>query len=181
MGARRDALPDPRPGHRGNQPRPRASLRELKPLSKHYRHPRTPLLTTVELHDVQPAIDAGPARAGSFSYPGFSGYSPVGVFKTIVRRTLKKAWRPQTQGVPADARALVVYLMGIKIAEDLLHPVHINGAKAALDGIKLQQYGLDAIAFVVRALPRGLGAIFTVADDTKLTIREVRAMFDASP
>ena len=81
----------------------------------------------------------------------------------------------------AAARALVVYLMGTKIAEDLLHPAHMKGAEAVLHEIDPQRYDLDAIVFVVRALPRGLAAIFTVADDTTLTTTQVRAMFDASP
>jgi len=158
-----------------------ASLRELRPLSKIYRHPGTPLLTAVELDEVQPAPDLGPARRGSISYPGFSGYSPSEVFRTIVERAQKKARKRQAHGVPAAARALVVYLMATKIAEDLVHPAHMKGAEAALAEIDPQRYGLDAIAFVVRALPRGLAAIFTVADDTTLTITQVRAMFDASP
>jgi len=158
-----------------------AALRELRPLGKVYRHHGTPLLTTVELNDVQPAPDLGPARRGTISYPGFGGYSPAGVFATIVERAQKKARKRQAQGVPAAARALVVYLMGTKIAEDLLHPAHTKGAEAALAEIDPQRYGLDAIAFVVRALPRGLAAIFTVADDTTLTIAQVQAMFAASP
>jgi hypothetical protein len=110
-----------------------SSLRELSPLKKVYRHPGTPLVTSVELEDVQEASPLGPARPGTISYPGFSGYSPAGVFRTIVERAQKKAMRRQAQGVAASARALVVYLMGTKIAEDLSHPAHLRGAEAEGD------------------------------------------------
>jgi hypothetical protein len=158
-----------------------SSLRELRPLKRVYRHPGTPLVTTVELEDVQEASPLGPARQGTISYPGFSGYSPAGVFRTVVERAQKKAKRRQAHGVAASARALVVYLMGTKIAEDLSHPAHLSGAEAELNEIDPQQYGLDVIAFVVRALPQGLAAILTVADDTTLTIPQVQAMFGLAP
>ena len=120
-------------------------------------------------------------RRGSISYPGFGGYSPAGVFRTVVERAQKKARRRQAHGAAAAARALVVYMMSTKIAEDLLHPAHMKGAEKALGEIEPQQYGLDAIAFVVRTLPRGLGAILWIADDATLTEAQVRAMFDAAP
>jgi hypothetical protein len=81
------------------------SLRDLRPLNKGYRHAGTPLLTTVELDDVETAPDAGPVRRGTIGYPGFSGYSPAGVFRTIVERSQKKAKKRQAQGVSATARA----------------------------------------------------------------------------
>ena len=156
------------------------SLRGLRPLSKVYRHPGTSLVTTVEVENVESAPDRGPARHGSISYPGFDGYSPAGVFGKIIERVEKKARKKQTHGVPAAARALVVYLMGTKIAEDIVHPAHVPGAESALAEIDPRRYGLDAIAFVVRALPHGLAAIFTVADDSTLTETQMRAMFHAS-
>lgn len=71
----------------------------------------------------------------------------------LVERAQKKARRRQAQDVSATARALVVYLPGTKIAEDILRsPAHTNDAEAALHDIDPQRYGLDAIAFVVRAL-----------------------------
>jgi hypothetical protein len=136
------------------------SLRHLKPLTKTYRHERTPLVTTIELYDVAQARQLGPVRRGTISIPGFSGYSPAGVFRTIVDRALRKASRRQVESVPAAARALVVYLMGTKIAEDLIHPSHLREAKAVLDGVDPRSRGLDVLAFVVRALPHGLAAIF---------------------
>jgi hypothetical protein len=154
-----------------------SALRDLRPLNEVYAHADTRLMTSVELDDVEPASPEGPARRGTFSYPGFSGYSPGGVFRKVVDRAAKKARRRQTHGLTTTVRALVVYLMGTKIAEDLLHPAHMDNAKAALDRIDPEEYGLDAIAFVVRAQPRGLAAIFTVADDTRLTEARVRAMF----
>jgi hypothetical protein len=157
------------------------SLRDLRPLNKVYRHAGTPLLTTVELDEVARAPEVGPLRRGTIGYPGFGGYSPAGVFRTIVDRSQKKAKRRQAQGVSASARALVVYLMGTQIAEDLSHPVHLNQAKSALDGVEPLDYGLDVIAFVVRALPRGLAALLTVADDTTLTIPHVQAIFGQTP
>ena len=108
--------------------------------------------------------------------PGFSGYSSAGVFRRTVERSQKKAERRQTQGVPAPARVLVVYLMGTQVAEDLAHPAHLSQAEQALDDIDPHDYDLDAIAFVVRALPEGLAAILTVADDTTLTTDQVKAM-----
>jgi hypothetical protein len=139
------------------------------------------LLTTVELEDVRLAPAEGASRTGAFSYPGFSGYSPAGVFATVVKRAVRKAKERQTKGVSADARALVVYLMRTQIAEDLVHPVHMSQAEQSLQAIDPQEYDLDVIAFVVRARPRGLAAIFTVADDTTLTIPQVEAMFGRSP
>jgi hypothetical protein len=133
-------------------------------------------VTTVELDDVEEAPDAGPQRRGTIGYPGFSGYSPAGVFRRTVARSQRKARRRQTQGVPASARILVVYLMATQIAEDLTHPAHLSQAQQALDDIDPRDYDLDAIAFVVRALPEGLAAILTVADDTTLTSAQVEAM-----
>ena len=152
------------------------ALNALRPFAKEYRHAATPLLTTVELDDVEAAPDAGPLRRGSISYPGFSGYSPAGVFRRTVERSQRKAKRRQTQGVPASARVLVVYLMGTQVAEDLAHPVHLSQAEQALGDIDPRDYNLDAIAFVVRALPAGLAAILTIADDTTLTPAQVQAM-----
>jgi hypothetical protein len=157
------------------------ALRGLRSLDKEYRHMGTPLVTTVQLDDVRQAPELGPVRTGTISTPGFGGYSPAGVFRTIVERAQKKARRRQAQGVRATARALVVYLMGTKIAEDLVRPEHLSSAETAADEINPQDYGLDAIAFVVRALPQGLAAVLTVADDTTLTIPQVQAMFGASP
>ena len=155
-----------------------SALAELRPLDKVYRHPGTPLLTTVEIEDVERSPGHGPVRYGSYSYPGFSGYSPAGVFRTIVERAQKKAKKRQAEGVDASARALVVDLTGTKIAEDLLRsPAHMRGAEEAVKGIDPKEHGLDVIAFVVRVLPRGLAAVLTIADDTTLSIHEVQAMF----
>jgi hypothetical protein len=163
------------------------SLRRLSGMSKTYRHAGTPLVTTVELDDVEEAPDVGPVRRGSISYPGFSGYSPAGVFRTIVTRSQRKAKRRQTHGVDAPARALVVYLMGTQVAEDLAHPAHGEQARRLLEGaepgegIEPRDYGLDVIAFVVRALPEGLAAIFWLLDENStLTIPNVEAMFSAT-
>jgi hypothetical protein len=157
------------------------SLRNLRPLNKVYRHAGTPLLTTVELDDVEMATEVGPVRRGTIGYPGFGGYSPAGVFRTIVDRSQKKAKKRQAQGVSAAARALVVYLMGTQIAEDLAHPAHLNQAKFALDDIDPRDYDLDVIAFVVRRFPQGLAAILMVWDDKTLTMPEVQAMFGQEP
>jgi hypothetical protein len=152
------------------------ALAGLHSFAKTYRHDGTPLLTTVELDDVEEAPDDGPLRRGTIGYPGFSGYSPAGVFRRTVERSQRKARRRQTEGVPAAARILVVYLMGTQIAEDLIHPAHFRQAEQALDDIDPRDYDIDAIAFVVRALPEGLAAILTVADDTTLTTDQVKAM-----
>jgi hypothetical protein len=157
------------------------ALSELRPLSKVYGHGDTPLLTTVEIENVERSSEQGPARRGSFSYPGFSGYSPAGVFRTVVGRALKKAKKRQASGVDASARALVVNLMGTKIAEDLVRSeVHLNQAAEAANGIDPHEYELDVIAFVVRVFPRGLASIVTIAEDTSLPIAEVNAMFGAT-
>jgi hypothetical protein len=157
------------------------ALSDLQPLSKIYRHGTTPLLTTVEIENVERSSEQGPARRGSFSYPGLSGYSPAGVFRTVVERALKKAKKRQASGVDANARALVVNLMGTKIAEDLVRSeVHLNQATESADGIDPQEYGLDVIAFVVRVFPRGLASIVTIAEDTTLPIAEVKAIFGAT-
>jgi hypothetical protein len=158
------------------------ALSERRPLSEVYRHGATPLRTTIELSDVRTADPTlGPERPVSFSYPGFGGYSPAGVFRTVVERAQKKARKRQAHGAAAAARALVVYMMSTKIAEDLLHPAHMKGAEQALGEVDPQEYGLDAIAFVVRTLPRGVGAILWIADDATLTEPQVRALFDAAP
>jgi hypothetical protein len=57
-----------------------------QPQRKTYRHDGAPLLTTVELDDVEEAPDARPLRRGTIGYPGFSGYSPAGVFDRRRRR-----------------------------------------------------------------------------------------------
>ena len=153
------------------------SLRELRPLEKVYAHEGTPLLTTVELEDVKEPSSRGPTRHGQISFPGFSGYSPAGVFRTIAERALKKARKRQTEGIAASGRALVVYLMESKIAEDLVVPAHNRQAEEVVDEIESRDHGLDAIAFVVRALPEGLVSIFTVYDESTLTLAQVEALF----
>ncbi len=153
------------------------ALRKLHRFHKVYRHPETPLQTTVELDYVRPSPEEGPAREGSISAPGFSGYSPGGVFRTIVERAIKKARRRQTQGVDAAARALVVSLDRTMIASDLKHPVHMSEAKSQLDGIEPKRYGLDVITFVTR-VQEGLGQMLTVMDDEVLSTADVMAMFD---
>jgi hypothetical protein len=157
-----------------------STLEEFRSLNKVYRHPGTSLVTTVEVDDVKQASPRGPDRRGAVSTPGYGGYAPAGVFRTVVERAEKKARKRQTYGVTAQARALVVYLMGTKIAEDLIRPAHMKDAEAALDKIDPQRYGLDAIAFVARVLPTGLAAIFTVADDATLTTSQVEDLFHQS-
>lgn len=156
------------------------ALAGLRSLAKTYRHEGAPLLTTVKLDDVEQAPGNGPLRRGTISYPGFGGYSPAGVFRRTVERSQRKARRRQTSGVAASARILVVYLMGTQIAEDLAHPAHLREAEQALDDIDPRDYGLDAIAFLVRALPEGLAAILTVADDTTLTRDQLQAMLGST-
>jgi hypothetical protein len=158
-----------------------AALRKLRSLNREYAHEGTPLVTTVEVDDVQPAPALGPVRRGTHSPPGFSGYSPAGVFATVVDRTKKKARRRQTHGFSAAIRALVVDLMGVKIAGDLVHQAHTDEAKLALTDVDPQEYGLDVIAFMARVLPQGLAAIFTVFDDTTLTAEQVQALFGRRP
>lgn len=91
---------------------------------------------------------------------------------------MKKAKKGQAAGVEAKARVLVVDLTKTQIAQDLGRGTpHLNEAEKALDGIDPQRYGLDAIAFVVRALPRGLAAPLIRVDDTRLSTADVKAMF----
>jgi hypothetical protein len=45
------------------------ALAGLHALAKAYPHDGTPLLTTVELDDVEEAPDAGPLRRGTIGYP----------------------------------------------------------------------------------------------------------------
>ncbi len=153
-------------------------LRDLRPLDKTYRHPETPMITRVTLDHVRSAPEAGPVREGAFSHPGFSGYSPAEVFRRIVEgRVIKKAQERQTHTVGAETRALVVYLMGTSIAQDLTHPAHLEQAESVLGDVDPSDYGLDVIAFVVRTLPRGLGYVLAIADDAHLTQSRVDALF----
>lgn len=154
-----------------------AALTRHDELSRTCLHPDTSLVTTVELSNVREADAVGPTRGGTFSYPGFSGYSPAGVFRGIIERSQRKAGRGQAEGISASARVLVVYMMGTKIFDDLIHPAHMDGAKAAASEIEPHDYGLDAIAFVVRALPLGMAAILSIADDTRLSNTAVKEMF----
>lgn len=153
------------------------ALVELRPLEAEYNHPETSMVTKLEVTNVRSAPAIGPTRHGTFSYPGFSGYLPAGIFRRIVERARSKASRRQVEGVPGATRGLVVYLMGTKIAEDLARRAHLEQAAEALDELEPRDYGLDVIAFVVRALPDGLAALFTVADDATLTSEQVEALF----
>jgi len=162
------------------------ALDQRRPFASAYGHEGTSLQTRVEVADVTEASLRGPDRFGSFSYPGFSGYSPAGVFAKVVAKTLEKAEQRQATRVDAAARALVVYLGRTQIAQDLVHDAHHQEAKAVLeaaldDGAEPAWFGLDAIAFVVRALPEGMAAIFTVGDDATLTTAQLRALFDPIP
>jgi len=71
--------------------------------------------------------------------------------------------------------------MQTKIADDLTHPAHMDGAVTHLDGLDPTEYGLDAIAFVAHVHPRGLAAMRTVADNRTLTVEQIRTLFDATP
>lgn len=154
------------------------ALRCLRPLEMSYRHQGTPMITTVTLDDVRTSPDAGPRREGTFSYPGFSGYSPAGVFGRIVERAIrKKAERRQTHTVDAQTHGLVVNLMHTQIAQDLTHQTHLERAKAVLDEVAPADYGLDVIAFVVRALPRGFAYVLAIADDGYLRREQIDALF----
>ena len=121
------------------------SLNNLSPLNREYRHPGTPLQTTVEIYDVARASPEGPARRASFRYPGFGGHSPAGVFGNVVKNALRKARRRQAQGVTADARALVVNLMETQIANDFAHPVHLEQAERHLASVEPRDYGLELV------------------------------------
>jgi hypothetical protein len=57
----------------------------------------------------------------------------------------------------------------------------LNQAEAVLDEVDPTDYGLDVIAFVVRALPRGLAYVLAVADDARLTIGQLDALFGQTP
>lgn len=155
------------------------ALRNLRSLDKSYRHRETPMTTTVSIDNVRLPPDAGPRREGTFSYPGFSGYSPAGVFRRIVERTTrKKAKRRQTHTVDAETHGLLVNLMHTQIAQDLTHPAHLKQAEEVLDElVDPSKYGLDVIAFVVSALPRGYAYVLAIADDAHLTISDVNALF----
>ena len=158
------------------------ALRDLRPLAQTYLHPDTPLTTTVEIEDVHEASARGPARFTTVAVPGFSGYSPAGVFRTIVERAEKKARRRQTQGIAADARALVVYLMRTKIAEDLGVRAHMAQAEEEVRDLDPMSFGLGVIAFVVRALPQGLAYVLAVGGPEALTKAQVDALFgDTNP
>jgi hypothetical protein len=81
------------------------ALRDLRPLARTYRHPGVPLLTTVELENVRKASPNGPKREGAIPIPGFGGYSPAGVFRTVAERACgvpKVAFRLQI-AVSCDA------------------------------------------------------------------------------
>ena len=139
------------------------------------------MVTTVVLDNVREAPEAGPRREGNVSLPGFSGDSPSGVFRTVVERAIRKAQERQTHAVEAQTRALVVYLMGTQIAHDLTHPAHSKQAEAVLDEVDPTDYGLDAIAFVVRAQPRGLAYVLATVDDAHLTREQFDALFGQMP
>jgi hypothetical protein len=153
-------------------------LRRLQPLKRQYVHEGTPLVTSVELTDVRVAPAVGPNRVGTISHPGFGGYSPAGVFASVVDRAKRKAARRQTHGVHAAARVLVINLAHTKIADDLTHDVHMAGAREALKDVDPLDYGLDALAFVARVLPQGLAAMLYVIDDSgALSLDQAEALF----
>lgn len=49
-----------------------------------------------------------------------------------------------------------------------------------MNEIEPRDHGLDAIEFVVRALPEGLASIFTVYDGSTLSLAQVEALFRAT-
>lgn len=104
------------------------------------------------------------------------------MFASVVDRAKRKAARRQTHGVHAAARALVINLAQTKIAEDLTHDVHMAGAREALEDVEPLDYGLDALAFVVRVLPQGLAAMLYVIDDSgALSLDQAEALFAEWP
>ena len=152
------------------------AMERLRPWEWTYDHRQSALETTFSLSDVSPSSPDGPVRFGSVSAPGPSGYSPSGVFRTIVERAVKKSKRRQTATSVAPTRALLVNLMHTHVADDLLHPAHHREATEALGDLDPREHGLDLIAFYVRAKPEGIRLVFSVYENERLTEQQLLRM-----
>ena len=152
------------------------ALDRLEPFEATYDHGDSDLSTTFSIENVTASRPGGPTRSGNFSRPGPSGYSPAGVFRTVVARAEKKAWKRQTLTSDAPTRALLVNLMYTEIGEDLIHPAHNAEATKALEGFDPTRAGLDFVAFYVRALPSGIRHVFTVFENETITEAQIVEM-----
>jgi hypothetical protein len=98
----------------------------------------------------------------------------------VVERAVKKARRGQAVSSSATTRALLVNLMHTHIADDLLHPGHHEQAADVLNDLDPREYGLDLVAFYVRALPRGIRHIYSVYESERLTEQQLIRMIGDS-
>lgn len=159
-----------------------AALASRQPYKKTYRHGDHPLETTVELESVRDS-DGMPARLIARGGPGYSGYSPAGMFRRIIERQVhSKAARRQAAAAPTGLRGLVVDLSRtVGIADDLRHPAHRQQALDVLAEVDPARFGLDFVVFASPVYgvkpPRGLFVDFNVYENTRASRSAMEAMF----
>jgi len=153
-----------------------AALGAQQPMEKTYQHHGTDLETTVTLEQVRDSRHEGLSRLIAFSPPGYIAYSPAGVFAEVVAKASKKARRGQAHASPAATRGLLINLMSSSFAEDLLRAPYTGEAERVLAGVDPRDFGLDLMAYCVRAMPRGVAAIFSVYENTRLSESRLVAM-----
>lgn len=96
------------------------------------------------------------------------------MFAGVIRRACKKASKGQAQAYSARTRGLLVNLMATRVAEDLVSQPHRAAAEQALQGLDPTRFGLDLFAYCVRMRPRGVGALFSVYENTRISEVQLR-------
>ena len=84
------------------------------------------------------------------------------------------------QASATATRGLLVNLMGTQVAEDLVAPAHRVGAERALENLDPKQFGLDLFAYCVRTEPKGVGLLFAVYEDERLTRDQLTDMLGSA-
>lgn len=122
---------------------------------------------SLQLSDVARSQSDLPARRGSISPPGFSGYAPEAIFDRLVSGGIRrKALKRQGPGSEAASDSILVVDMSCSdLADYLDQPAYIEDfKKSLLDHLGGNRGGYDALLFCDRAEGPGLRGQLLVSD-----------------
>lgn len=136
---------------------------------------------SLQFSDVTASRSDLPARWGSSSPPGFSGYAPEAIFDRLVGRGVRrKALRRQGPGSEATSESFLVVDMSCSdLANHFAQPSYVEDfKKSLLDHLGDNRGGYDAILFCDRRNGPGLHGQLLVSDSEQSpTVAQIAADF----